>query len=153
MHRCYWDYLRVYVPEGGRLTAATPAPLPEASLYHRKWGGAGRETLTIGPPELDKQVFAVYLLIPRGESREQRFQYGLPQGTVRREGTDWVYALTVQKQSGSQAWPLTVTIVLPKGAQSIASDPAPTEQRGAEMIYRWRLDRDRTLQIRYCLQE
>jgi len=153
MHRCYWDYLRVYVLDGSRLTVATPAPLPEASLYHRKWGGAGRETLTIGPPELGKQVFAVYLLIPRGESREQRFQYGLPQGTVRREGADWVYALTVQKQPGSRAWPLTVTIVLPEGAQSIASDPAPTEQRGSEIIYRWRLDRDRTLQIRYCLQE
>jgi hypothetical protein len=98
-------------------------------------------------------VFAVYLLIPRGESREQRFGYILPQGTVRREGADWVYALTAQKQSGSQAWPLTVTIVLPEGAQSIASDPAPTEQRGAEMIYRWRLDRDWTLQIQYRLQE
>jgi hypothetical protein len=153
MHRCYWDYLRVYVPEGSRLTVATPAPLPEASLYHRKWGRAGRETLTIGPPELGKQVFAVYLLIPRGESREQRFQYGLPQGAVRREGEDWVYALKVQKQPGSRAWPLTVTIVLPEGAHSIASDPAPTEQRGSEIIYRWRLDRDRTLQIRYCLQE
>jgi hypothetical protein len=153
MHRCYWDYLRVYVPEGSRLTAATPAPLPEASLYHRKWGGAGRETLTIGPSDLGKQVFAVYLLVPRGESREQRFRYVLPQGTVRREGADWVYALTVQKQSGSRAWPLTVIIVLPEGAQSIASDPAPTEQRGSEIIYRWRFDRDRTLQIRYCLQE
>ena len=72
MHRCYWDYLRVYVPEGSRLTAAIPAPLPEASLYHRKWDGAGRETLTIGPPELGKQVFAVYLLVPRGEGRERR---------------------------------------------------------------------------------
>ena len=83
MHRCYWDCLRVCLPEGSRLTVATLAPLPEANLYHRKWSGAGQETLTIGPPELGKQVFAVYL-----------------------------------------------------GAQSIASDPAPTEQRGSEMTYR-----------------
>jgi hypothetical protein len=151
VHRCYWDYLRVYVPDGSWLTMATPAPLPEASLYHRKWGGAGRETLTLGL-ELGKQVFAVYLLVPRGEGREQHFRYVLPQGAVRREGSDWVYALTVQKQPGSRAWPLTVTVVLPEGAQTITSDPAPTEKRGSEIVYRWRLDRDRTLQIRYCFQ-
>ncbi len=153
MHRCYWDYLRVYVPEGSQLTAATPAPLPEASLYHEKWGGAGRETLTIGPPELGKQVFAVYLLVPRGESREQRFRYELPAGTVLREGDDWVYALMVQKQPGSRAWPLTVTVVMPEGAQPVTFDPAPTEQRGLEIVYRWRLDRDRTLRIRYRLRQ
>jgi hypothetical protein len=83
MHRCCWDCLRVCLPEGSRLTVATPAPLPEASLYHRRWGGAGRKTLTIGPHELGKQVFAVYL-----------------------------------------------------GAQSMASDPVPTEQRGPETTYR-----------------
>ena len=152
MNRCYWDYLRAYVPEGSELTVSTPAPLPEASLYVQKWGGVGRETLTIGPSELGKQVFGVYLLVPRGGSREQRFHYELPSGTVRREGNDWVYTLMVQKQPGSRAWPLTVTVVLPDEVQSVISDPAPAERRGPEVIYQWRLDRDQTLRIRYRLQ-
>jgi len=149
MNRCYWDYLRVYVPKGSALTVATPAPLPKQSLYNRKWGGAGRETLTIGPPELGKQVFAVYQLVPRGESRKQRFEYALPQGTVRHEGTDWLYTLTVQKQAGTRSLPLAVTVTLPAGARLLSLDPAPTTQQGTVLSYRLHLDRDRTIRVRY----
>jgi hypothetical protein len=149
MERCYWDYLRVYVPSGSSLLEASPAPQPEVSLRSWEVGGGGDETTTVGPPEFGKQVFGQYLLVPRGEREERYFRYSLPSSVVKQEGSNWVYRLTVQKQPGSRDLAITVIVELPSGAELINSQPSPSEVRGGSIVYQWKLLQDLQLEIHY----
>lgn len=148
MHRCYWNYLRVYVPEGSRLRSATPAPLPKASLRHQKMGGAGEETRRIGPPEFGKQVFGVYFLVPRNAQRVQRFRYTLPAGVMRRDGDVWHYSLTVQKQPGARARPVRITLLLPPEARLVSASE-PVHRQGSRLRFERRLDHDQEITVTY----
>ena len=76
MNRCYWDYLRLYVPQGAKLGEATRNPLPTGSLYRRLSGaGAGSGEPDIGPSEKGKEVFGTFFVVPPQESKEVRFAY------------------------------------------------------------------------------
>jgi hypothetical protein len=50
MDRCYWDYLRVYVPQGSRLLDATRIPVPGEVLFSGEGesGGAPSNRLKRG---------------------------------------------------------------------------------------------------------
>jgi hypothetical protein len=117
--RCYWDYLRVYVPVGSRLFAATSHPVAANLLVTRQ-----RQTgaVDILPEENGKAVFGSYFVLPHGGETETRFVYQLPPSTLEREAERWTYRLLVQKQAGTGAVPLRVTLVVPPGARVIATE-------------------------------
>ena len=100
MAGCYYNYLRVYAPEGSLLAASSG--LREGSVESHI--------------ELDKTVFAGYLQLLPGASADVVFEYSLPSSA-------WVfdkgktYRLRVQKEAGTEADPLSITIRLPDSAQ------------------------------------
>lgn len=149
IQRCYWDYLSVYVPEQSKLRSATPAPLPRVSLRTQKRGGAGEETLRTGTTDHSKQMFAMYFLVPRGATRTQRFEYRLPENTVRRHDTTRTYSLMLQKQPGARSRPVTVTVQLPDSATITNATPALSEQDGSTVRFDLRLNSDRTIRLTY----
>jgi len=91
MNRCYWDYVRVYVPAGSELQQA------------RGFEPGSVESL---PGERETQVFAGFFVMAPGEEREIILSYDLPPEVVAR-GT---YRLRVQKQPGTGALPLRVQV-------------------------------------------
>jgi len=91
MNRCYWDYVRVYVPGGSELQEAV---------------GFEPDSVESLPGERDTQVFTGFFVMAPGEEREITLRYDLPAEAV----TDGVYRLRVQKQPGTGALPLSVQV-------------------------------------------
>jgi len=150
MHRCYWDYVRVYVPADSVLIQATPAPLPEGSLLARQKGGTpGQDTVRAIPAEADKTGWSAFFVLPPQGSRDLAFTYELPGTVLRREGDRVYYDLWVQKQAGTDAWPVIVRVELPPGAQLLAADPEPASVQGHIVTFEFRLSENRHVGLSY----
>jgi hypothetical protein len=123
---CYWDYVRFYVPEGSQLLEPERAPLPSGSLLYRygfvPLGDAGPDS---GPVEKGKTAFGLFFVVPPGEARDVQLHWRLPTGMVYHDQDGLHYRLTVQKQSGTPAIPLRVTVHLPLGVQVVDAIPEP----------------------------
>lgn len=109
VHRCYFDYLRVYALAGARLIEAE---------------GFEADTVAAGRGERNTTVFEGFLVVPPGGERQVRLSYELPASVV----DDATYKLRVQKQPGTPAWPLQVALLdsaarwLPVSAGGVAID-------------------------------
>jgi len=122
---CYWDYVRVYVPAGTELLSSAGGDAPAESLI-----------------EPDGQAFATSLLVEPGERREVVLEYLLPASTV----ADGTYTLRVQKQAGTAAMPLEVTL-LGSGLRPVPGALAPSETSDGRLTYRTDLRIDRTIAV------
>jgi hypothetical protein len=93
--QCYWDYVRVLAPRGARLVTVEGAesPVDDAS----EGGKAG---------------WGALLVVPPGEERSLCLTYDLPAGALAVEGDGVRYTLTIQKQPGTRATPLEVSVEL-----------------------------------------
>ncbi len=126
---CYWNYMRVYVPAGSQLFAATAHPVSADTLItHQRQPG----TAEILPGEHGRAVFGSFFVLPRGEETETRFVYQLPPTTLERRDDGWVYRLLVQKQAGTDAVPLQVALALPPGSMVQSVSPSPEAGPGEE---------------------
>jgi hypothetical protein len=90
-NRCYWDYVRVYVPGGSELRATR---------------GFEPESVESLPGEQGTQVFTGFFVLAPGEERQITLSYDLPPEVV----ADSVYRLRVQKQPGTGAIPLRIQV-------------------------------------------
>jgi hypothetical protein len=84
--RCYWDYLRVYVPGGSELLEAE-----------------GLDGVTAGRGERDTTVFAGAFVLKPGEQHTVVLRYRLPSAVPSAP-----YRLAIRKQAGALAPPLRV---------------------------------------------
>jgi len=91
MNRCYFDYVRVYVPAGSELRQASGFELDSV------------ESL---PGEQGTQFFAGFFVMAPGEEREITLSYDLPPEVV----AGGTYRLRVQKQPGTAALPLRLQV-------------------------------------------
>ncbi|MBC7235029.1 MAG: DUF4012 domain-containing protein [Chloroflexi bacterium] len=126
---CYWDYVRVYVPAGAELFAGEGGDEPFRLVTDER----GAES---------KAVWATSLLLRPGEERELLLEYRLPISVT--QGTH--YLLTVQKQAGTDAIPLRVTVTGPHLAPSEAGE-APTTVASDRLIYETDLRLDRRISV------
>jgi hypothetical protein len=163
MNRCYWDYLRVYAPAGSQLYAATAHPVPANQLVSGRRQGGEAEVL---PAEKGKAVFASFFVLPREQETQTRFVYQLPPTALEPPApgaTDqsWRYRLLVQKQAGTHAIPLRVTLALPPGASvesAISLDgaqdgPAVQQPEPNIVVFDTTLDEDRAFEVNFRLNE
>lgn len=88
--RCYFDYVRVYVPDGSKLKAAS---------------GLQPDTTTSGAGEKGLQVFAGYFVQPPGSVYTVSLTYELPLSLQPED-----YALVIQRQAGTEPLPVTLRI-------------------------------------------
>ncbi|MGQ9468049.1 MAG: DUF4012 domain-containing protein [Anaerolineae bacterium] len=147
MARCYWDYLRVYIPQGSRLLDATRIPVPKEAL----WSGEAEsgEVTVLPADEGPFTTLEVLLLLLPGAVQTRSFTWALPESVVRRQGDEAVYALRVQKQPGTVDRPLTVRIRLDEGDTLLPADPPPSASEGTSVVFQARLDRDREFTVRF----
>ncbi|MCK4470327.1 MAG: hypothetical protein KAW49_00935 [Anaerolineae bacterium] len=145
MHRCYWDYVRVYVPGESRLLEATAHPI-SGRLFLTGEGRTGEAEILTG--EGGRSVFATFLVLAPGEQVETRFVYDLPSGVVKEAEGIWRYRLHIQKQGGTDANDVRVALNLPGGMEIIAASPPPAGREGDTLLYNLQLQADFELEVR-----
>lgn len=84
--RCYWDFVRVYVPGDSELLAAE-----------------GLNAVATEPGERGATVFTGDFVMKPGAMHTVILRYRLPTGVAQRP-----YRLLVRKQAGTSGWPLSV---------------------------------------------
>ena len=124
MERCYWDYLRAYVPKGSRLLSGPELLLPPGSLLARHSSSLLRAQPISPTMSVDGgEVWAAFFDLPAMEEKVLVFDYQLPASVLDTEGRDpdglFHYRLRVQKQPGTEAVPLRIEITLPPGAELV----------------------------------
>ena len=147
MDRCYWDYLRVYVPRGSQLLEATRIPIPGAALWSgQRESGAVETQAASEAPCLSCEVMSV---LPPASTQTRHFTWTLPEDVVRWDGQRGRYALRVHKQPGKEAHPLTVRVRLPQGAALAEAMPRPSATEQGWVTYHATLDRDLTFDLHF----
>ncbi len=121
---CYWNYLRVHVPLGSELLHAEGVTETETLIDH------------------GKTLFTAFMVIPAGERHTVRFSYRLP------AMDSGVYRLLAQKQAGTDAVPLQVSLVLPPGVDVVSAEPQAESRDGQVLSFDLSLRRDRTVEVR-----
>jgi hypothetical protein len=146
MDRCYWGYLRLYVPQGSQLLQATRTPVPASHLLNGR-GTSGEPV--IEPLEAGKTVFATFFELAPATRKEIHFAYEPPPEIVRREADGYRYELLIQKQPGADTTPVEVNISLPQGAEIVSSEPDPVNVEEARIRYTFDLSTDRKLVLTF----
>jgi hypothetical protein len=120
---CYWNFLRVYVPEGSTLIEATRHPVAgEMLLTGQDWDGYARSKNNAATGLTE---FSQFILLQHGERATATFTYKLPQTITRAENGMRTYHLAVNKQAGVNSQSLAVTIEPPPGAKLASVKPEP----------------------------
>lgn len=144
---CYWNYLRVYMPQESRLLSSTPLPLPEHTVsVDIGRGSPGQETGSVGSSH-GRMVFSGLTSVAAGEVLEVNLVYDLPESIVVRDDEALTYRLLVQKQPGVRNRNLHVEIVMPEGYGLTSSSAMPTETTAELVAFDLALDRDEMLSI------
>ncbi|MGB6837545.1 MAG: DUF4012 domain-containing protein [Dehalococcoidia bacterium] len=130
----YGNYLRVLVPDGAALEEVTVEGLP------------------VGPEDVwhenGRTVLARYFTLPLDAEREIAFTYAVP--SVSDMATNpYTYRLLVQKQPGTRAIPLTITIHPPAGLKIVSTELDGEELEGKPNRIVTDLQEDREVAVRY----
>ena len=146
---CYWNYFRVYIPQGARLLSETPLPLDEYSVSVEIGRGVpGQDTGNISSSH-NKIVFAGLTSLSAGDRSEIDLVYDLPAFVVQRNGDSLTYELFIQKQPGVRQRVVTVEFLPPQGYHLTSSDGAPVEVDGSRVGFRFLLTRDTVLNVEF----
>jgi hypothetical protein len=123
--RCYWDYVRVYVPAGSRLLAGPDLPLPAGSLWARSGEAVPQPPISLTLEAGGWEVWAAFFALEPLAERVLTFDYQLPVGMLNQDADGLIrYRLRMQKQPGTEAVPLQVEILLPPSAEVVEAEPA-----------------------------
>jgi hypothetical protein len=147
MEGCYWDYLRVYVPEEAQLLIGPDLTLPEGSLWAKESGMGGTPLAAEVGLEEGKSVFASFFVVGPTEVRELVYEYQLPGSIVEQESSTRAYRLLVQKQPGTLANPVRVEVELPPGSVVVSSSPEGAAVAGERVIFETDLRVDRQFEV------
>ena len=125
LERCYWDYLRVYVPAGSEVLQVLGADEP-AEVYE----------------EDGRTVIATSFLVETGQARriEIHYQPNLPPSENH-------YALLIQKQPGTGALPLRVGVTLPSGTQPASLSPPGAAWLDGKAVWQGVLSQDLEIEL------
>jgi hypothetical protein len=142
---CYWNYLRIYVPEGSHLHTASRHPTPAEYLLRGIAAAGEAEVLS---NELGRAVFAQFFVVEHGQTLTTHLEYDLPRVARLIEG-QWRYTLLIQKQPGTDSTPLALEVILPPGTQLLAATPPPRVVEGQRATFALKLDTDVTIAVTY----
>ncbi|MCD6289503.1 MAG: DUF4012 domain-containing protein [Anaerolineae bacterium] len=124
VRRCYWDYVRVYVPDGSHLIEAD---------------GLEPQSVREEPGEQGTWVIAGHFVMRPGTEHVVRFTYQLPDRVV----SGGRYELRVQKQPGLVSLPFRLDFTGPPDTVWVLADGEPGQHLRRDLILR----RDITLRI------
>jgi hypothetical protein len=132
----YGDYVRLLTPIGSSLISASG----EASDNPVD---SAEETSTAA----GRNVFGNYLLMSPGAST-LRYDWTVPAAATVTNGV-WDYKLTIQRQPGTAATPIALTVSLPDGAKIVSSTEGTVNDNTATL--ETNLGSDVTIDVRYTI--
>ena len=142
---CYWNYWRVYTPQGARLLSNTPLPLPEYSVSVLIGRGLpGEDTVKVSS-SYGRTVFSGLFDLGAGGASKFSLVYDLPSETLRRDGDKIQYQLLMQKQPGVRYREVTVEFMLPEGYGLASSSITPAFTGDSRVGFRFRIEQDTVL--------
>jgi len=147
MNRCYWDYLRVYVPSSARLDDATPIPIPASALW-RKMPDPGA-VVARAADEGGFLSLQVPMVLPTTALQTRRYSLTLADNVVQWDKNRGQYNLYVQKQAGAPEYPVSVSVQIPEGSVFLGAEPQPTLVGGGKVVFRLSLNRDYNILLRF----
>jgi hypothetical protein len=148
MARCYWNYQRLIVPAGAELVNG---PSHTVAGQYLLQGQATSGEIAAAPVGTDKISWGQLFLLAPQESLSVDYRYRLPPDTVTFEGDQWEYSLFLQKQPGTLAPPVEISVTLPEGARILDSQPAPDAQQGSTLNYQINQETDLLIRLSYTL--
>ncbi len=144
--KCYWNYLRVYVPEDSQLIEGPQHLIPGDSWFGGYDWQLNTETLAELP---GFTTFASWMLLPRGQEISSNFQYRLPDSITQEiDGIDF-YRLYLSKQAGTGTQQVQVSVTPPPGTTVIGVSPEPVSIKNMTYIFAVELDRDQMVSLAY----
>jgi hypothetical protein len=130
----YGDYLRVVVPQDSDLQAVAVGGLPV-------------EVEDIGV-DWSRMVYGHYFSMPPDATQELTFEYEVP-AAVNMSGNPYEYRLYVQKQPGTRAIPLTITVEPAIGLEIVSTELDGVELEDGSARVTTVLGRDRQVVVTY----
>ncbi|MCB0037837.1 MAG: hypothetical protein KDE51_27580, partial [Anaerolineales bacterium] len=144
INACYRNYLRVYTTPHSQLIQASEHPVTAANLLRENdWPGQA-QTLIETPAWT---TFANYFLLPHQQTTAVNFVYQLPSSIIQTANGQYLYHLTVYKQAGSKAEPITVQVQLPPNTTFVEAEPPPVSVDGQTITFNHTLDQDVSLTV------
>ena len=121
--KCYYNYLRVYVPEISRLVSGPQHLVPAETWY----GGYDWDR----PTEIHKEppgftAFANFMLVPKASELQSQYRYTLPATITQDVGRNKQYQLRLYKQAGAPEQPVEIAVTIPQDAKFLSAQPQPT---------------------------
>ncbi len=144
--KCYWNYIRFFVPAGSQLLDSTRHIVPAETLFNATTHDSQAQPVE---ERANLATFANFLLVPVAGTVESFIQYELPPGVVTQQGGTAVYELNIGKQPGTRPEPTTVVIDLPAGAQLLSAMPEPQRIEGGRLSFELLLESPTSVTIRY----
>lgn len=136
IERCYWDYMRVLTHRDAQLLDATPMTIPGDNLI---FGESFEARVDVLDRVRDVQEWGTMLLVHPGETAITNMRFALPAYAIIAQNPDgsFSYRLTVRKQPGTLAVPLSLTVRLPQDASGIE---VPPEGSLSGSVWTWETD-------------
>jgi hypothetical protein len=148
INRCYFDFLRLLVPNGSQFRDATAHPVSGEYLISGVSTDGKAELLV--DDHTRRSTIAQFFVVEYGRQLLTHFEYDLPV-VVTTSGDQKRYTLLIQKQSGIGSMPVKVMLFLPARARIISSSPSPTNQSDTEVEFILSLDTDQIIDVIYAL--
>jgi len=148
VNRCYWDYLRIYKPDGTQFLEGTPYEIPGAWMVSGKAVSAQVDELA------DKitgvQGYGTLLVVPGGESSTTSLRFQLPPKVIATDSgvNTRIYRLRIQKQAGTPAQALVVRVRLPFGAKLLSVTPE-AEMEDTSLSFTIDFQKDVEIEVKY----
>ena len=146
---CYWNYLRVYMPQGVRVLSTTPLPLAEQTVSVEIGRGVpGQETGRTSSSH-NKTVFSGLTSLEAGRRSGIDIVYDLPASVVDRSEGNLLYELVIQKQPGVPVRDVEIAVIPPKGYVLSASSMDPRRRDSSPLAFLLPLTEDSVLNLEF----
>lgn len=144
--RCYWDFLRLYLPSGVNLIDGTLPATPGEYLLS---GEDEPGEWSLAPGIKGTAVLSGIFVLPPSHATRLEASYSLPANVLLQGPRDSrVYLLRLVKQPGTDGVPVTVSLYPPPDLEIVEAD---SWQRSADGSLRWQgpLTTDYELMVRF----
>ncbi len=148
--RCYWDYMRVYMPAGTELLDANPQSIPADWMILRQAVPSRVDVLDEDIPGV--QGFGVLKVVPGGDTIATNFEFNLPIEIIKKQSNSdiFVYKLRIQKQPGTIGVPIVLRVHFANNV-TIYTAPSGAEIQESNVFWETDLREDREFEITFQL--
>ena len=153
--KCYWNYMRIFIPQSARDIYVPPIPLHEGS-EKLIWGHRDLDSLRVLPHASgglqDLTEIGGFITVERQATLTVPISYNLDDQVVRQlaPGT-FEYRLQLIKQPGMDRDQVTVRIELPSGYQLVTAINASLDPDFSAVVYHGVLNQDTEIVIVFKL--